>query len=46
MIEVRFIDSDEKLGVEAIKSRYHIKQSEAYHRSNEALHHLAKLIFG
>lgn len=45
MIYLRWIDCDERDGIQTIMDSYHIAKTEAYKRSNAALSRLAKLIF-
>ena len=45
MLTARYIDRDEKYGIQRIMNEYHISRSEAYRRSDAALNRLSKLLF-
>ena len=45
MIYLRWIDYEERDGIQAIMDSHHIAKTEAYKRSNAALSRLARLIF-
>lgn len=45
MIFLRWIDCEERDGIQAIMDTFHVAKTEAYKRSNAALSRLAKLIF-
>ena len=45
ILTLRYIDHEEGDGVKKIMEKYHIEKSEAYRRSDDALQHLAKLLF-
>lgn len=41
----RFVDHEERNGIERIMNRFYISKTEAYNRSNAALKRLSKLLF-
>ena len=45
MLEARFVDHDERDGIQRIMAKYFIGKTEAYNRSQKALRKLAKLLF-
>lgn len=44
-LSARFIDYDERNGIDLIMRKYNISKTEAYNRSNDALGRLSKLVF-